>query len=75
MALRAALYFAINEQLAPAVRAAAAGIDVKAVLTAALPLVPSIADLLAVRAWIDLDSVNKRKCAIKEKAKIVFKST
>jgi hypothetical protein len=50
VALRAALYYAINEQLAPAVRAAAAGIDVKAVLTAALPPVPSIADLLAVRA-------------------------
>ncbi len=59
MALRAALYYAINEQLAPAVRAAAAGIDVKAVLTAALPPVPSIADLLAVRAWMDLDSIHQ----------------
>jgi hypothetical protein len=59
VALRAALYYAINEQLAPAVRAAAAGIDVKAVLTAALPPVPSIADLLAVRAWMDLDSIHQ----------------
>ena len=50
VSLRAELFFAVNEQLAPAVQAMAAGVDLPAVLTPALPPVPSIADMLHVRS-------------------------
>ena len=50
VSLRAGLFFAVNEQLAPAVHAMAAGVALPAVLAPALPPVPSIADMLHVRA-------------------------
>ena len=50
VSLRAGLFFAVNEQLAPAVHAMAAGVDLPAVLAPALPPVPSIADMLHVRS-------------------------
>lgn len=48
-ALRVRLYYAINEELKPAVRAASSGIGLQAVLAPALPPVPTIAELLLVR--------------------------
>lgn len=43
------LYYAINEELKPAVRAVSSGISLQAVLAPALPPVPTIAELLLVR--------------------------
>ena len=43
------LYYAINEELKPAVRAVSLGISLQAVLAPALPPVPTIAELLLVR--------------------------
>ncbi|KAK9842441.1 hypothetical protein WJX81_000354 [Elliptochloris bilobata] len=45
-ALRARLYYAVNEQLAPALRAMAAGVDLPAILAPALPPVPTVAEML-----------------------------
>ena len=50
LALRAGLYYAVNELLAPAVCVMAAGVDLPAVLAPALPPVPSIAGMLHVRS-------------------------